>query len=916
MALRRTLACSVLLALAAALAVASGARAASEPGATTTAAAIHALTPAQAAAARAVSVRAVVTHVNEDGFYLFIQDASDGIFVDASDARSPPARPGDLVLVEGVTAPGLFAPQIRLRRLTVVGRAPLPPARPSTYAELASGKLDSRLVTVEGTVRSIGVEPPRADKQYRLVVSLASGDGTFEVRVHLANPAGMRTEGLIDSTVALTGVCGGIFNGQRQLIGVVLHAPDASAIVVRQAAPMADPFAQGPRAIQSLFQFSPGARESHRVRVDGTVTYREPGGALYIWDGTAGMLVQTTQPDTLLVGDEIEAVGFPVMGGWTPVLTDAIFRRARARTPPPPVATTPDREAGAEGHDARLVTLEATLLDVVEHGRALTLALMADNVVFNAEVPAPRTEGRLELERRSRLRLTGISVARADNVLKRPIGFKLLLRSTADLKIVSRPPWWTLGRLLTGFAALAGALALIVVWVVVLRARVREQTEIIRTQIQREATLEDRYRDLFENANDIVFSQDRSGRLTAINRAAEEISGYRRAELLARSLFDFLAPDRRDEALRLFERLLAGEEPPTRFQTTLVARDGRRVALEMAVRPTTVRGAVTGVDGIARDVSARERAAAELAAANASLVEVSRRAGMAEVASNVLHNVGNVLNGVNVSTALLAERLRGSRVANLGRAVELLRAHAQAGDLAAYLASDPEGQRLVVYLGAATANLAVERDELAAEVASLARSVEHIKKIVDVQQGYARAPGGTEETLAASALVGEALRMLDAAPGPVEVVREIAGDDDPTLTVEKHKVVQILINLVRNAVRACADRAGDVDGDFNSFVGRVVVRVERAVSNRVHLSVRDNGVGIAPEILARVFEHGFTTRKDGHGFGLHGAALMAAELGGALAVASEGPGQGATFTLDLPLVAARASAPRERMKVA
>jgi PAS domain S-box-containing protein len=878
----------------------------------TTAAAIHALTPAQAAAARPVRVRAAVTFVNEDGLYLFLQDASDGIFVDASDAPSPPARPGDLALVEGVTAPGLFAPQIRLSRLTVVGRASLPPARPSTYAELASGELDSRLVRLEGAVRAIGLEPPRVDKQYRLVVSLAAGGGTFEVRVHLANPTGMRTEGLIDATVALTGVCGGIFNGQRQLIGVVLHAPDASALVVTQAPPTPDPFAQGPRAVQSLFQFSPNGRESHRVRVDGTVTYRAPGGALYIWDGTAGVLVQTTQPDTLLVGDEVEVVGFPVMGEWTPALADAIFKRVRAGAPPAPVATTAGREAGADGHDARLVTLEATLLDVVEHGRALTLALIADDVVFDAEVPAPRTEGRLELERRSRLRLTGISVARADNVLKRPTGFKLLLRTTGDLQILSRPPWWTLGRLLTGLASLGAFCVLVVAWVVVLRRRVREQTEIIRGQIQREATLEDRYRDLFENANDIVFSQDRSGRLTAINRAAEEISGYRRAELLTRTLFDFLAPDRRDEAVRLFERLLAGEEAPTNFETALVARDGRRVALEMAVRPTTVRGAVTGIDGIARDVSARERAAADLAAANARLVAVSRHAGMAEVASSVLHNVGNVLNSVNVSTAVLGERLRGSRVGNLARAVELLRARAAAGDLAAFLANDPEGVRLLAYLSGVSAHLGGERDELAAEVEALAHSVEHIKEIVALQQGYARAPGGTEETLAASALVGEALRILDAAPGPipVEIVREIADGDDPTMTVEKHKVVQILINLVRNARQACAGRA---DG-----AGRVVVRIACAAAGRVHISVRDNGVGIAPEVLARVFEHGFTTRKEGHGFGLHGAALMAAELGGALAVASDGPGRGATFTLDLPLVAAgaAASAPRERMKVA
>jgi PAS domain S-box-containing protein len=882
--------------VAAAWVVASGPARAATPGDAarelTTAAAIRALSAAQAASARPVRVRAVVTFVNEYGLYLFLQDDSDGIFVDATDAPSPPAHVGDVALVEGVTAPGLFAPQIRLRRLTVVGAAPLPPPRVSTYVELASGKLDSRLVSLEGTVRSIGLEPPRPDKQYRLVVSLAAGGGTFQVRVHLANPAGMRTNGLVDAAVVLRGVCGGLFNSQRQLIGVVLHAPDASAVRVTQPSPVPDPFAMGPRAIESLFQFSPNARESHRVRVDGTVTYRRPGGALYVWDGTAGVLVQTSQPDTLLVGDEVQVVGFPAMGEWTPVLEDAIFRRVRAGTPPPPLPTTAEREAGAEGHDARLVTLEGNLLDVVGE-RQVTLALLAGNVVFNAEVPAPRTGGRLELERGSRLRLTGISVARADNVLKRPVGFKLLLRTPGDLQVVSRPSWWTLGRLVTAFAALAALCALIVAWVVVLRRRVREQTEIIRGQIQREATLEDRYRDLFENANDIVFSQDRSGRLTAINRAAEEITGYRRAELLTRSLFDFLAPDGRDEVLRLFERLLAGDEAPTRFGTALVARDGRRVALEMAVRPTTAAGAVTGIDGIARDVSARERAATDLATANARLVDVSRRAGMAEVASSVLHNVGNVLNTVNVSTALLGERLRGSRVGNLARAVALL--DARRGDLAAFLTSDPEGQRLVAYLRGVGEHLGVERDELLGEVETLARSVEHIKEIVAVQQGYARAPGGTEETLAASTLIAEALRMLAEAPGGASIAITPEVVDDPTLTVEKHKVVQILINLLRNARHACAAR---VDA-----TAAVTVRVVR-ISGRVRLSVSDNGVGIPSENLARVFEHGFTTRKEGHGFGLHGAALMAQELGGTLEVASDGPDRGATFTLDLPLAAA------------
>src|SRR6185369_4997667 len=111
--------------------------------------------------------------------------------------------------------------------------------------------------------------------------------------------------------------------------------------------------------------------------------------------------------------------------------------------PPAPIATTAEREAGTDGHDARLVTLEAELLDVIDQRGQLTLTLLAGNVVFNAEVPAPRTGGRVELERNSRLRLTGISVARADNVLKRPTGFKLLLRTASDLRVVSQPSWWT-----------------------------------------------------------------------------------------------------------------------------------------------------------------------------------------------------------------------------------------------------------------------------------------------------------------------------------------------------------------------------------------------------------------------------------------------------------------------------------------
>jgi signal transduction histidine kinase len=110
--------------------------------------------------------------------------------------------------------------------------------------------------------------------------------------------------------------------------------------------------------------------------------------------------------------------------------------------------------------------------------------------------------------------------------------------------------------------------------------------------------------------------------------------------------------------------------------------------------------------------------------------------------------------------------------------------------------------------------------------------------------------------------------------------------------VEKHKVLQILVNLIRNAKYAC-DESGRKDK-------QMIVRVSNG-DNRVRISVKDNGIGIPQENLTRIFNHGFTTKKDGHGFGLHSGALSAKELGGSLEVHSEGKNQGAMFTLELPL---------------
>jgi signal transduction histidine kinase len=261
---------------------------------------------------------------------------------------------------------------------------------------------------------------------------------------------------------------------------------------------------------------------------------------------------------------------------------------------------------------------------------------------------------------------------------------------------------------------------------------------------------------------------------------------------------------------------------------------------------------------------------------------------MAEVATNVLHNVGNVLNSVNVSASVVAERIRKSKCVGLTRVADLLNQHAS--ELATFLAG-AQGRHLPVYVQELASELIAERDAAVTELEAVRSNIEHIKEIVAMQQGYARR-GGITDTLDVRLLVEDSLRMNEGAFSRhgVTIVRDFA--DVPLMQVDKHRVLQVLVNVIRNAKYACAEAAGGPK--------RVTVRT-RAAAGAVMISVIDTGVGIPKENLDRIFNHGFTTRPDGHGFGLHSAALAAKELGGALLAESAGPGKGASFTLTLPL---------------
>ena len=389
---------------------------------------------------------------------------------------------------------------------------------------------------------------------------------------------------------------------------------------------------------------------------------------------------------------------------------------------------------------------------------------------------------------------------------------------------------------------------------------------------------------------------DVTGRVTHYNGAAVELFGIPAENTAAQARSAYPATSRvyqldgttpvppEDRPLAC---ALRGEEVSDVEFIVVTPQGAVRTALSSARRLVGPAGQALGAVAVVQDITERRLAEQQLEQVHKQLLVASRQAGMAEVATNVLHNVGNVLNSVNVSASLIAEGIKKSKCAGLARAAALLSEHAH--DLATFLAG-AQGKHLPPYLQELAADLVRERDTATAELSALRSNVEHIKEIVAMQQSYARR-GGVIDTLDIRVLVEDSLRMNEGAFSRHGVVLSRDFEDVPPIQVDKHKVLQILVNVIRNAKYACDEaKAGEK---------RVTVRV-RAANDSALISVIDTGVGIPKENLNRIFNHGFTTRPDGHGFGLHSSALAAKALGGSLHAESAGPGQGATFTLTLP----------------
>lgn len=624
------------------------------PPVLTKAAQIRQLSTEQAARHYPVRLRGVLTFFDQSRFYRFLQDDTAGIYLFPADVLNNPAlATGQLVEIEGETNPGEYAPTVTPTKVTLLGPGVFPAATPVNYEDLASGREDSQFVTVQGIVRAVNRDGPT---NY-FSIEVATGGGRLTALAaalpveHAAN--------LVDSTVRIRGVCISQFNLQRQLFDLRVLVPHPDDVVIESPAP-ADPFDVPKRSIEQLLQFAPSGSFGHRVKVDGTVIYRHEPRMLYIQDQKEGLYVDTEQTGPLLPGEQVEVLGFPSRGEYTPMLQDAVFRRTGSGPVPVPETITVD-QALSGTNDCRLVRIVATVLDRTRYGSEPFLMLQAGNFIFTAYMArsSPGVEFAY-LQNGSQVALTGVCLIEPGTDWHpgadwRAKSFRILLRSAGDILVLQAPPWWTLEKMLWAVGCLVVLVLVVLAWVGILRRRVHKQTQIIRQKLDAEATMRRRYVDLFENANDMVFTSDLAGRITSMNATGESLLQQSRNQILNRNLLDFIAAEQRATADQWLRGVANGSDAPT-AEWDFVNPAGHRLRLEISARMVGQHE----IEGIGRDITERNRLEKEI-------LEISTRE-QRRIGHDLHDGVCQQLAGIAYRLDILSDELEEKGVAESGEA--------------------------------------------------------------------------------------------------------------------------------------------------------------------------------------------------------------------------------------------------------
>ncbi len=389
-----------------------------------------------------------------------------------------------------------------------------------------------------------------------------------------------------------------------------------------------------------------------------------------------------------------------------------------------------------------------------------------------------------------------------------------------------------------------------------------------------------------DNANEAMFTVDSNGRFVGVNNFACQRLGYKRSELLELSVTDICKNPPFESWEEHWNRIK--NQRNVLIETEYTTKNKEIVPIEVSLVFVTYGGSEF-VFAFARDITERKSAETERERLALELQSAAREAGMAEIATGVLHNVGNILNSVNVSAGVIRRQFEQSALSNLEKVSRLIQDHQS--EFADFVRDNQRGQKLPHYIQKVTEALCCERQQVNEEFCDLIKNIDHIKEIVTVQQSMAKS-SGLQQELRVSDLIADTLTASKGslARHGINIVQEIE-DPDATIVSDKHKVLQILINLIKNAKDALVENATQ----------HPEIKIKSTTTgDRLAIQVIDNGIGIPTDKINKIFQNGFTTKHSGHGFGLHSSANAATELGGSLTAASDGIGKGARFELCLP----------------
>jgi signal transduction histidine kinase/CheY-like chemotaxis protein len=801
----------------------------------TTAEQIRELTPEQANRGYPVHLRAVLTYIDYDVGDFFVQDATAGIYVNENN-KELHFHPGDFLEIDGVTEELDFAPQIGKARYRLLGQAPLPHPRKVSIGDMLSTREDSRWVQIEGIVQD--AEPDGDNLRLDLVV-----EGR-RLRVSVMDPRGLQEDRLVDARISATGVVSAIFNRNNQLIGVWLAVPTSRQIAVEEP-PAADPFSVPLRPINSLMAFTARNTSEHRVRVQGTVTLQRPKG-VFIQNGRLGVYIPGPTKTPLQPGDRVDVVGFADLGDYTPVLRHALFRRiGPAPIPPPRAITAKDAQTGA--FDTVRVRLDGTVREVRHSETDRTLVLQDGDIIFEARIEERKTTKDWSRLLGSRLRLTGVCSVNVDRN-RTPDAFNILLDSPESIVVLARPSWWTLRKAAVVLALLVGVALAVGIWVVVLRRRVRAQTEAIRRRLEAEVVLKKRFLYASRALNDAIWDWDletqaiswTSGIQTTFRHTADAIGAD------PRWWFEHVHPEDRKRVEDSRRAAIEGGGENWSAEYRFLTGDAKHASVldrgyvmrDNAGRPVRMIGAMMDITAF-KQVEIKMQQAKEAA-------EAANRA-KSEFLANMSHEIRTPMNGVMGMTDLLLDT--------------------------------PLTPQQAEYVGMVKA------------------SADSLLTIINDILDFSKIEAGKLEVESIQFRLRESIKpilktfVLRAQQKGLELNWVVEPDVPDLLVGDPSRLSQVLVNLLGNAMKFTND-------------GRISLRVQiSSVAGdfaQLQFSVQDTGIGIPAEKLECIFEaftqaDGSTARRyGGTGLGLTISRQLAQMMGGHLWAESV-PGQGSAF---------------------